>query len=291
MFCRHTCSINEPNALLARPDEQTGPGVKRILSLEDLIASWQLMYPHGQSLLAQLTKVKDIIPGINADGLISTESFAQSEDPAAFQTNFDETHLGRPWDTPFSTDAFRYLYDSRNFYSTNYQRFVNIRHGFASIPVIDLGAGSCNVGYKIANLLDSTGYVGVEPYHYVELLNSIIKGDTTDEAEEAKRWKKYSKTLKASNSRQIPFNVVAEDALSFLKRVPDLAVGVFSFGTDNLIISNADYIESVKEEIKRVLHPDSLMICDNTVFNPQSSLKYRGDLLSGKHPNVAILGR
>jgi hypothetical protein len=265
--------------------------VKKGLSLEELIASWQLKYPRGDSLLEQLTRVEDIIPGINTDSVISTELFAQSENPTLFQSQFEEQNLGRPWDTPFSTNAFKYLYDSRKFYTTNYIRFLTIKKGFAFTPVIDLGAGNNNIGYKIANLLNSKGYIGVEPYHYIELANSIIEGDATDDTQEARRWKKYSKTLKSSNPRQIPFNVVAEDAFSFLKRVPDLSVGLMSFGTDDLIVDNTDYIEAVKEEIKRVLHPDSLMICDNTVFSPQSFLKYRGDLLPGKHSYVAIFGR
>jgi hypothetical protein len=265
--------------------------VKRNLSLKALIASWQLKYPRGQSLLALLTRVEDIIPGINTDSLISTELFEQTNNPAIFQSQFEQQQLGSPWDTPFSTHAFRYLYDSRKFYATNYRSFVKIKEGFASIPVIDLGAGSNNVGYKMANLLNTKGYVGVEPYHYVELVNSIIEGDITDDTQEAKRWNKYSKTLKSSNCRQVPFNVVAEDALSFLKRTPDLSAGIFSFGTDNLIINDTHYIEAVKEEIYRVLHPDSLMICGNTVFDPQSALKCREDLLPGKHSYVSIFGR
>ena len=276
-----------------RPDEQLGndSDAKNNLNLEELIASWQLKYHQGESLLAHLTRVEDIIPGISTDSLIPTELFEQSENPAFVRSQFEEKNLGRPWDTSFSTNAFRYLYASRKFYTPNYKSFLKIKQGFASIPVVDLGAGNNNVGYKIANLLNSKGYVGVEPYHYIELVNSIIEGDTTDETREAKRWKKYSKVLKSSNPCPIPFNVVAEDALRFLKRVPDLSVGILSFGTDNLIIDNTDYIEAVKEEIRRVLHPESLMICDNTVFNPQSSLKYRGDLLPGKNSYVSIFGR
>jgi hypothetical protein len=70
-----------------------------------------------------------------------------------------------------------------------------------------------------------------------------------------------------------------------------LSAGIFSFGTDNLIINDTHYIEAVKEEIYRVLHPDSLMICGNTVFDPQSALKCREDLLPGKHSYVSIFGR
>jgi hypothetical protein len=261
------------------------------VSLQQLIASWQLKYAPGESLLARLTRVEDIVPHINTDSLIPTELFAQSKDPALFQGRLAKQYLGCPWDTHFATTAFKYLYNSRTFYKTNYRRFLRIKAGFASIPIIDLGAGSCNVGYKIANLLDGHGYVGVEPYHYVELASSIVEGDSTDDAQEAQRWKKYSKTLRSSNRRRIPFNVVAEDALSFLKRTPDSSVGIFSFGTDDLIINNTDYIESVKEEITRVLHPDSLMICDNTVFNPQLSLKYRGDLVPVEHSCLSIFGR
>ena len=277
----------------ARPDEQFVHDTEetRTLSLKDLIALWQLKYPPGESLLAQLTNLDDIIRGINTDSLTPTELFAQSKNPALLRSRLEEQHLGFPWDTPFSTPAFRYLYNSRKFYNTNYRRFLRIKAGFASIPVIDLGAGSCNIGYKIATLLDGHGYVGVEPYHYFALANSIVAGDATDDAQEAQRWKKYSKTLRSSNRRRIPFNVVAEDALSFLKRMPDLSVGILLFGTDNLIIYNTDYIEAVKEEIKRVLHPDSLMICDNTVFSPQSSLKYRGDLLPVEHSYLSIFGR
>jgi hypothetical protein len=285
--------MKESLAFLARLDEQsrTDSNGKENLSLEELIAPWQLKYPQGENLLEQLTRVEAIIPGINSDSLVSTEIFKESRTPSLFQRQFAQRHLGAPWDTPFSTTAFRYLYDSRKFYARHYRSFLKLKEAFAAIPVIDLGAGSNNAGYKIANLLNSKGYVGLEPYHYIELVDSIIEGDTTDITREGKRWKKYSKTLKSSNPRPIPFNVVAEDALGFLKRVPDLTVGIFSFGTDNLIVDNTDYIEAVKEEIKRVLHPDSLMICDNTVFNPQSSLNYRGDLRPGKHSNGSIFGR
>ncbi len=261
------------------------------LSLEELIASWQLKYAPGDSLIARLTRVEEIVPHINTDSLIPTELFAQSKDPALFQSRLEQQHLGCPWDTPFSTNAFRYFYDSRSFYKAHYGRFLKIKEAFSAIPVIDLGAGSCNVGYKIANILNSKGYVGVEPYHYLQLVSAIVEGDTTDDAQKAKRWQKYSKTLKSSNPRQIPFNVVAEDAFRFLKRLPDLSVGILSFGTDNLIINNTGYIESVKAEIDRVLHPNSLMICENTVFIPQSSLKHRRDLLPAGHSSISIFGR
>ena len=261
------------------------------LSLEELIASWQFKYAPGESLLARLTRVEDIVPHINTDSLIPAELFAQSKDPALFQSRLEEQHLGCPWDTPFSTNAFRYFYDSRSFYKAHYGRFLKIKEAFSAIPVIDLGAGSCNVGYKIANILNSKGYVGVEPYHYLQLVSAIVEGDTTDDAQKAKRWQKYSKTLKSSNPRQIPFNVVAEDAFRFLKRLPDLSVGILSFGTDNLIINNTGYIESVKAEINRVLHPKGLMICENTVFIPQSSLNHRRDLLPAEHSCVSIFSR
>jgi hypothetical protein len=277
----------------ARPAEQFGHNTEetRNLNLQELIASWQLKYPHGASLLPQLARVDDIIPGINTDGLISIELFAQSKDPALLRSRLEGQYLGCPWDTPFAINAFAYLYTSRTFYQTHYRHFLRIKAGFASIPVIDLGAGSCNVGYKIANLLDGHGYVGVEPYHYDELVSSIVEGDITDDAQQTQRWKKYSRTLRSCNRRRIPFNVVAEDALGFLRRTPDRSVGIFSFGTDNLIINNTDYIESVKAEINRVLHPNSLMICENTVFIPQSSLQHRRDLLTTEHSGVAIFGR
>ncbi|MBI2629694.1 hypothetical protein HYW76_01205 [Candidatus Pacearchaeota archaeon] len=113
-------------------------------------------------------------------------------------------------------------------------------------PFIDLGAGMCSYGYQIARNLNASCYVGVEPYFNPSLLLSIVI--------------EREKNLKA----QIPYAVVSEHMLKFLKRFTDnsLNATLFACAIDNAVL-NEGYAYDVKDQIKRILSPNgSYIFCE-----------------------------
>ena len=105
---------------------------------------------------------------------------------------------------------------------------------FNSQVVLDLGAGNDSKFYNSVSDFDINGYIGVELFHEERLLDGLRN---------------------SFNSKKIPFAVVREDMLNFLKRIPDNSVSVHISGIDEIIIPDISYHKKVIQEISRVLHP------------------------------------
>lgn len=61
-------------------------------------------------------------------------------------------------------------------------------------------------------------------------------------------------------SISIPFTIVVEDMLSFLKRIPDSSVSIICSGIDRDVISDDKYREGVEKEVVRVMDKKGVYI-------------------------------
>lgn len=117
----------------------------------------------------------------------------------------------------------------------------HIKEHFQGKVIVDIGAGSYAENYDIARLVGAAGYVAIEPFFAGRLLHDL----------------RYAERDELSDL-QIPlikYAVVPEDALIFLKRVPDGSVCVTSTGTFGIFSRDEKYASNLIAEIKRVLDP------------------------------------
>lgn len=121
------------------------------------------------------------------------------------------------WMYLVSGDAFRSLFSFlRRRDEQIKERLKNI---FSGNVLVDLGGGE---GYNVrvaSELFSASGYVLVDPHSF--------------------------KKARRNCSSRIPTSVVAEDALTFLRRVPDNSI--------NILVSNVDYFVVNDPEMRRII--------------------------------------
>lgn len=216
-----------------------------------------------------------LIPGMNVENIKTgadriEESYKRHSDdsvhiaPSEYGPRAED---GSDNPLPFSNFAVGELYyDAKKSKESKGEMIKKLRELYNGIPVVDLGAGKNCDGYRMASYVGAAGYVGIEPNNWKGLTEAIIQGH--GEEGDKNIMKRFPKLYE--DCKDPYYSVVAEDALTFLKRLPDHSVGLFSFGTDNNIIQDGNYIRSVNQELKRVLHPQSALITVNSVFNGDS---------------------
>lgn len=200
--------------------------------------------------------LNDLIPGIRTNGLVSLDNFLQ--DPK--EESYDPRSLnGRDWDIPFANLIRGAL---KEYAQLDPLQFDTLKCLFGESVIIDIGAGSSINGYIIANYLGAKGYVGIEPFRWRELTRAFLENT------QQPNWY-TSKTLleedlrDAVHSREPTFfNLAFEDALTFLKRIPNYGVSILSSGIvpEDNIICGEDYIRELKYEMWRVLGIGSTII-------------------------------
>jgi len=116
--------------------------------------------------------------------------------------------------------------------------------------VVDLSAGANPYGYFIADLAKARGYVGVEPVFSEELISNIATGIEGED---------FILGI-CHTHNETPIAVMAEDMLSFLRRLPDDSVSFFCSGIDEFIMPYQDYEKACGREIFRALNPDGAYI-------------------------------
>ncbi|TSC78108.1 MAG: hypothetical protein G01um101433_395 [Parcubacteria group bacterium Gr01-1014_33] len=172
-------------------------------------------------------------------------------------------------------------------------RLLDFLREFNGQIIVDLGAGATENGYRIAMFANARGYIGVEPYHLDDLKAEF------EYAEPGRSWgyiiKRYYK------KELIPATLVKQDALGFLRLLPDSSVCIFAAGLDGFIIDNDAYCSEVEKEIARVLaykgafiNYDSLFRLDQNLFNMENiqegvinAPKYYLTKFTRKNPYVA----
>lgn len=140
-------------------------------------------------------------------------------------------------DAPFANFSFKYL-------KNNPEAQKKIIKYFKDKVVIDLGAGTTDFGLQIAKLLKCKGYIAVEPYFARNLAKKII------------------------DERDIPVAVVSEDAVSFLRKIPEHSVSIITFGTDNLMFPDKTYNRELCFEIDRCTSSDGGCLNGDSILRP-----------------------
>ncbi len=149
-----------------------------------------------------------------------------------------------------STELFEIVKEGSEF-------LKELKERFSGKVLVDLGCGQSSSGYKLACILGSKGYVGIDSngvdiYGIKHLVNSKL--DKEKPEKETSDW------------QPIPYSLVIEDALSFLRRVPDNRVCVSTFGIDGMVMYEAsrEYVDQSCDEITRVIDPDGAQIANDT---------------------------
>ena len=250
----------------------------------------------------EYTSVDKIIPGIKDENIFRSSDYYKNKqvDNLGQWPEYNE-YEGKDYDTQYN-DAYGFL--KNDLEENDGKKLEKIKKMFKDIPLIDLGAGMSQKGYFLAKLLGASGYVGVEPNNKLTLEKELTEGEGGDINEfEGKNGKTFQQKFsrytgnfdpmieKISN---IPFAIAGEDALAFLKRLPDHSVGLCSFGVDGYVMSRKEgtteaydkiekYIKDVNKEIKRVLHPNSAIIYNDSLFNGGDGLASESVEANGKY--------
>ncbi len=183
---------------------------------------------------AQLVPVEELIPGIKPEIEGARVGFRGLDNDNTYVNDLLRTVESKPEFSKFFKD-------------------------FQGQIVVDLGAGAESSDYKVIMATGARAYVGVEP-NFIKFLSSDIAELLKDES-------------KKTESAAIPAAVVESDALTFLRRLPDKSVSVFSSGTGaEVLLEDYDYIDEVSKEIERVLHPNGAFVGYSSSFelNPKN---------------------
>jgi hypothetical protein len=138
--------------------------------------------------------------------------------------------------------------------------------------VVDLGAGKSRYGHSLCSLFGAKAYVGVEK-HFAKELEEYISYSTPE---------KIEKTFDRGPAGIEPIPAAIEDAdmLSFLRRLPDNSVSIFASGIDRNIICDNEYLDAVRKEIGRVLHPKGAYISHES-----HAMEFEFEDISREQPN------
>lgn len=190
----------------------------------------------------KIVPVENIIPDINTDKLTTIEE--QLKKIGDDDSSRKKLEFGSPQGTPYGS-----------FVESNYRTDENIRKAFEKFKdqiVIELAAGWIPCGYYLANIAGAKAYIAEEPYWPDKI---------------AKEFNYQLEAYKYKNLREIPVAIVPEDMLTFLKRLPDNSVSIFTTGIDEAILEYK-YMELVKKEMTRVLSKNGAIIAYEAYLQP-----------------------
>ena len=126
--------------------------------------------------------------------------------------------------------------------------------------IVDLGAGISNDIYESAKELKASTYIGVEPLHFAELNNSL---------------KNSTNPLEQSSDNETSAIVVAENMLSFLKRLPDDSATVIASNIDLDVIGNKELAIQIGNEIDRVVGRKNIYYTNFSTIPLPNGKKYK----------------
>ncbi|MEI7497912.1 MAG: hypothetical protein WCK11_01355 [Candidatus Falkowbacteria bacterium] len=210
--------------------------------------------------LALLVNPEEIIPGLNLVNINNARETIESEyrnNDISNPVRDVPVSVGTSLTEPYMYDLLSSLdYELNNNKTDSYKKLLQLCQ---NKPLVDLGAGKQSIGYIVSSWLGAKGYVAIEPHNFQELAENLLNNQELDEQIAS------HKNIKVG-TKPIPYSIIREDALTFLKRLPDKSVGVLSFGTDGYIIKDGQYTKDVINEIKRVLDSESAILTNNSVF-------------------------
>ena len=116
---------------------------------------------------------EDIVPGLNIDDLVKMNDIFRNK-PTKNIGKAIEGKVGKDFETSFTGAVQRAL--NIDLRKNHGQKFNQIRNLFKDKPIIDLGAGGNIGGKKIAQMLEVSGYIAVEPHNHEGLEYAMIEG-------------------------------------------------------------------------------------------------------------------
>ncbi|KKT93747.1 MAG: hypothetical protein UW94_C0004G0032 [Parcubacteria group bacterium GW2011_GWA2_45_14] len=197
-------------------------------------------------LKEKITSLDVLVPEIRLDeDLISLDNCPQSA-TETFKAIHHNPGIDMP--TAFVIDLETFL---DNLKKNKPEEFDKLQEAFKDSVVVDLGAGDGvvrpNRSYEMACLLGAKGYIGVETYNFQSLVRSYLR----------------TKKLRVGYE-PIPFNLVAEDAVSFMKRLPDKSVNLLNSGIGDILTEDS-YKKDYQSEMERVLKVGGICLISNSL--------------------------
>ncbi len=147
-----------------------------------------------------------------------------------------------------------------------------LRSLFSGQVVVDLGPGESPLAYFMVDLLGAEAYVGVEKHRANILSRTSISSTPEGKRQSFDTYRKRAvgaERASADDLRMIPAAVEDADMLSFLKRLPDASVSIFTSGIDAQVLPDGQYRHEVEVEIERVLHPEGVYFGFASDFRPE----------------------
>lgn len=212
--------------------------------------------PEDFKLKEKLVALSELVPGINEEGMVSLDRFS----PNAGEHYEDRVLKGLDLTHQFSAEI---LVGLTSLEVNEPEMFKKFQEKFSEVTIVDLGAGGGNydnssTGYFIASMLKAKGYVGVEPFNWRDIFKSFLTSDDIMYADVGGIDEKW-----VNNVEPIPFNIVVDDAVSFLKRLPDESVFLLSAGLRD-VVSDISYGNELSQEMLRVLKKHGICLANNS---------------------------
>lgn len=202
----------------------------------------------GESLLKNITPVDEIIPEADVKNLPTFENNITSSGKVPGRSD--------PIYTPYSDYAIELVS------KLDKETLEKIRGSFKDKVVVDIGAGRFSKGYDLACYLNAKGYIAVEPFNDSYLFESMLN-QKDKKGRKAKSSTSFNKDVTLTS---IPLNIVAEDGVSFLKRLPDNSAVVFTFGIEpGAVICDELYVAELINEVNRVMVKDGYILTANSL--------------------------
>ena len=222
---------------------------------------------HQEGKAVPLASLSDIVPRAKFNGLLSYEEIRK---PLAER----RAPFGKAIYKDFATEVWRVLCHKENIRGD--AQIAWVRSQLRDQIVVDLGVGNIAI-YSLACSVGAKGYIAVEPFWSEDVIAAFNAGHSHE----------YSKSPLTGN--QIPAAVVRDDALSFLRRLPDGTVSIFAGGLDRQVLPNDEYAEKLGKEMGRVLHKDGLLIAvASRMF--ETGLQHEPlNLIGGAHDYIAYV--
>ncbi len=143
---------------------------------------------------------------------------------------------------------------------------AELKEIFRGQVLVDIGSGGNFYGADIAEMFHAKGYVGVELYDFLRARQSA-----------------------GTHNRNIPIALVAEDALTFLRRIPDKSdVSVLLSNMNVSVLPSVSMREEISREIKRVISPRGGVLIyksDFFVGDPDLTVHY---ISRGGFPDIRV---
>lgn len=197
-------------------------------------------------LFVTTPEIAELVPGIKESNLqLFTEDFKENwtELQKKKQPGYEEK-IGQ-------RDITGYSFTIHEMLRSDEQALDALRQAVSGQVVIDLGAGDTPWGYYLACAGKAKAYLAIEHYHADKLTDQLFRHVESSLF--------FDKIIDQS-VKKIPYSVIVEDMLTFLKRLPDDSVSLFAFGINYGVLNNPGYATEVGAEVVRVLSVGGVLV-------------------------------